>query len=148
MQNPQTRGQHPVELLSKNPALFDGSSSCFQYEELIDDWMNLTQCEAGKRGPALMKRLAGDASMHKELLDRKDGVKCYRDTLLPLCVSALLNQSSWGLAKNVVSTGNRTVVASGSTQVPDQGHWCAKGVSTGKESCTRQASTQSLSSSR
>ena len=55
--------------------------------------MNLTQCEAGKRGPALMKRLVGDGSMHKELLDRKpltaeDGVKCYMDTFVgAICVS-------------------------------------------------------------
>ena len=30
----------------KIPPLLDGSASWFKYEELIDDWMNLTQLEA------------------------------------------------------------------------------------------------------
>ena len=64
----------------KIPPPCDGATSWFKYEELIDDWMHLTQLEAGKRGPAMMNRLVGDASMHKELLNRKpltseDGVK-------------------------------------------------------------------------
>ena len=33
----------------KNPPLFDGSTSWFKYEELMDDWLDLTQLEAGKR---------------------------------------------------------------------------------------------------
>ena len=40
-----------------NPALFDGPTSWFKYEELIDDWLDLTVLEAGKRGPALRIRL-------------------------------------------------------------------------------------------
>ena len=46
----------------KIPPLFDGSISWFKYEELIDDWLDLTVLEAGKRGPALKNRLVGDAS--------------------------------------------------------------------------------------
>ena len=58
----------------------------FKYEELIDDWLDLTQLEAGKRGPALKNRLVGDAGMYKGLLDREtlrseDGVKYFKDTL-------------------------------------------------------------------
>ena len=41
----------------KNPALFDGPTSWFKYEELIDDWFDLTMLEAGKLGPALRIRL-------------------------------------------------------------------------------------------
>ena len=64
---------------------FDGSTSWFKYEELIDDWLDLTQLEAGKRGPALENRLVGDAAMYKGLLDREslraeDGVKYFKDT--------------------------------------------------------------------
>ena len=33
--------------------LFDGSTSWFKYEELIDDWLDLTVLQAVKRGPAL-----------------------------------------------------------------------------------------------
>ena len=45
----------------------DGPASWFKYEELIDDWLDLTQLDAGKRGPALKNRLAGDAAMYKGL---------------------------------------------------------------------------------
>ena len=72
----------------KIPPLFDGPITWFKYEELIDNWLDLTQLEAGKRGPALMNRLFGDASIYKKLLDRKplaseDGVKYFMDTLRP-----------------------------------------------------------------
>ena len=43
------------------PPLFDGSTSWFKCEELIDDWLDLTVIEAGKRGPALKNRLVGCA---------------------------------------------------------------------------------------
>ena len=32
----------------KVPPLFDGPTSWFKYEELLDDWLDLTQLEAGK----------------------------------------------------------------------------------------------------
>ena len=75
-----------VTAKKKNPPLFDVSISWFKSKELIDDWMNLTQLEAGTRGPELMNGLVGDASMYKKLLDRKpitseDGVKYFMDTL-------------------------------------------------------------------
>ena len=68
--------------------LFYGSTSWFKYEELIDDWLDLTVLEAEKRGPALQNRLVGDAEMYTGLFDRKslrdaDGVKYSRDTLRP-----------------------------------------------------------------
>ena len=70
-------------ITAKIPPLFDGSSSWFEYEELIDDWLDLTVLEAGKRGPALKNSLVGDAEMHKGLFDREplraeDGVKYFR----------------------------------------------------------------------
>ena len=40
-------------------------TSWLKYEELIDDWLDLTVLEAGKRGPALKNRLVGDAEMCK-----------------------------------------------------------------------------------
>ena len=75
-------------ITAKIPPLFDGSSSWFEYEELIDDWLDLTVLEAGKRGPALKNSLVGDAEMHKGLFDREPlraeaGVKYFRDTLRP-----------------------------------------------------------------
>ena len=55
----------------KIPPFFDGSTSWFKYDELIDDWLNLTQLEPGKRGPALKNSLLGDESMYKGLLERE-----------------------------------------------------------------------------
>ena len=37
-------------ITAKIPPLFDGSTSWFKYEELIDDWLGLTILEAEKRG--------------------------------------------------------------------------------------------------
>ena len=57
-----------------------------RYEELIDDWLDLTVLQARKRGTALKNRLVGDADTYNGLLDREslraeDGVKYFRDTL-------------------------------------------------------------------
>ena len=73
-------------ITTKIPPLFDGSTSWFKYEELIDDWLDLTVLEVSKWGPALKNRFVGDAEMHKGLLDREplmapDGVKYCKDTL-------------------------------------------------------------------
>ena len=69
-------------ITSKIPPLSDVSTPWFRYAELIDDWLNLTVPETGKRRPALKNRLVGDAEMHKELLNREslkaeDGVKYF-----------------------------------------------------------------------
>ena len=75
-------------ITTKIPPRFDGPTSWFKYEELIDDWLDLTMLEARKRGPALKNRFVGDAAMYKGLLDREsprseDGVKYLMDTLRP-----------------------------------------------------------------
>ena len=44
---------------------FNESTSWFTYEELIEDWLDLTVFEETKREPALMSRLVGDAEMYK-----------------------------------------------------------------------------------
>ena len=73
-------------ITSKIPPLFDGSTSWFRYEELIEDWLDLTVREAGKQGPALKDRLVGDALKFQGLLNREalradGGVKHFKDTL-------------------------------------------------------------------
>ena len=73
-------------ITSKIQPLFDGSTSWFKYEELIDDWLDLTVLEERKRGQSLKNGLVGDAQMHKGLLNREslraeDGVKYFRDSL-------------------------------------------------------------------
>ena len=37
-------------ITTKIPPLFDGSTSWFKYEELVDDWLDLTVLEESKRG--------------------------------------------------------------------------------------------------
>ena len=49
----------------EDPTSFEVSTSWFKYEELIDDWLDLTVLEAGKRGPALENRLVGDSAVYK-----------------------------------------------------------------------------------
>ena len=58
-------------ITTKIPPLFDESTSWFEYEELFDDWLDLTVLEAGKRGPALKNRLVGDREIHEGLLNRE-----------------------------------------------------------------------------
>ena len=72
-------------ITTKIPPLFDGSTSWFKYEELIEGWLAFLVLEETKRGPALKNRLVGDAEMHKGLLNREslratDGVKYFRNT--------------------------------------------------------------------
>ena len=45
-------------------------ASWFAYEDAIDDWCDITELDADKRGPALRNRLEGEAAIHKRLLDR------------------------------------------------------------------------------
>ena len=66
-------GTYLAESTNKSQQRFHhiGPKSWFKYEELIDDWLDLTVPEAEKRGPALKNRRVGDAVMHKRLLDRE-----------------------------------------------------------------------------
>ena len=85
---------------SNIPPLFDGSTSWFKYEELIDDWLDLTVLEAGKRRPALKNRFVGDAEMYKGLLNREslraeNGVKYFRDTLRPHFIKVAQSVFLW-----------------------------------------------------
>ena len=84
------------------PLHFDGSTSWFNFEELIDDRLDLTVLEARIRGPALKIRLVGNAEMHKRLFHREslraeDGVKYFGDTLRPHSIKeAQINLSEPG----------------------------------------------------
>ena len=85
---------------TKIPPLFDGTTSWFKHEELVDHWLDLTVLETGKRGPALKNRLVGDAEMHKGLLNREslraeNGVKYFRDTLRPHFIKGAQSVFLW-----------------------------------------------------
>ena len=75
-------------ITAKVPPMFDGRTSWFQYEELIDDWLDLTTLDPDKHGPALKNRLVGEAAVYKQLLNRDvlkttDGVRHFKDVLRP-----------------------------------------------------------------
>ena len=84
-------GMRPVvgiqQVTTKIPPTFDGRSSWFAYEEAIDDWCDVTELDADKRGPALRNRLDGEAAVYKSLFDRDSlkeaatGVEYFKNTL-------------------------------------------------------------------
>ena len=50
-----------VTITPKVPPHYNGLTSWFNYEELIDDWVDITTLDEDKRGPALRNRLIGAA---------------------------------------------------------------------------------------
>ena len=49
------------QMTTKIAPAYDGRTSFFAFEDAIDDWCDITELEAEKRGPALRNRLEGDA---------------------------------------------------------------------------------------
>ena len=49
---------------------FNGRTSWFAYEELIEEFLDVTILDGEKIGPALRSRLIGDAAVYKPLFDR------------------------------------------------------------------------------
>ena len=57
-----------MKMTPKVPPQFDGQSSWFEYEDLIDDWLGITTLDPDKHGPSL-KNLVGAASFYNSMLD-------------------------------------------------------------------------------
>ena len=88
--NPQTSNIHMTQQMTTKVApAYDGRTSFFAFEDAIDDWCDITELEAEKRGPALRNRPEGDASQYKRLLDRdllrdpNEGVNYFKRFLRP-----------------------------------------------------------------
>ena len=85
------------QMTTKVPPAYDGRSSWFAYEDAIDDWVDITELEPEKQGPALRNRLEGEAAIHKRLLDREklkdkvNGVQYFKSYLRPLFVKGASN---------------------------------------------------------
>ena len=85
----------------KIPQLFDGSTSWFKYEDLIEDWLDLTVLEVSQRGPALKNRLISELQksvkglLNRESLRADDGVEYFRDTLRIHYVKGAQNVFLW-----------------------------------------------------
>ena len=52
------------QMATKVAPASDGRTSCFAFEDAIDDWCDITEIEAERRGPALTNRLEGDATQY------------------------------------------------------------------------------------
>jgi len=93
-------GQH---FTTKIPPSFDGRMSWFAYEELVDDWVDITELPAERRAPALKNGLIGEASVYKSLLDRdrlrdpRDGVNYFKASLRPHFVKGASSVFLWRL---------------------------------------------------
>ena len=90
-----------VQVSTKVPPSYDGKTSYFAYEDLIDEWCDVTNLEKDKWGPALRNRLEGEAYTYKDVLDRdklKDpvkGVKYFKKTLRPYFVKGAESIFLW-----------------------------------------------------
>ena len=69
---PQQLSIHMTQQMTTKVApAYDGRTSFFAFEDAIDDWCDITELEPENRGPALRKRLEGEAQQYKRLLDRE-----------------------------------------------------------------------------
>eukprot|EP00435_Cladocopium_sp_Y103_P019656 s2649_g4.t1 len=90
-----------LRMTPKVPPQFDGQSSWFEYEDLIDDWLGITTLDPDKHGPALKNALVGSASFYKSMLDNallRDpdrGLAHFKDTLRPYFVKGVNHVFLW-----------------------------------------------------
>ena len=90
-----------IKMTPKVPPQFNGQSSWFEYEDLIDDWLGITTLDADKHGPSLKNALIGSASFYKSMLDNallRDpdrGLAHFKDTLRPYFVKGVKHVFLW-----------------------------------------------------
>ena len=90
-----------IKMTPKVPPQFDGQSSWFEYEDLIDGWLGITTLDADKHGPSLKNALVGAASFYKSMLDNallRDpdrGLSHFKDTLRPYFVKGVNHVLLW-----------------------------------------------------
>ena len=74
---------------TKIPPSYNGKTSWFAYEDAVLDWIDITELDENKQGPALKNGLRDEAAVYKALLDRdklkeKDtGVKYFLQEMRP-----------------------------------------------------------------
>ena len=90
-----------VKMTPKIPPSFDGQSSWFEFEDLIDDWVNITTLSAEKLGPSLKNALTGNAEYYKKMLDNeqlrheRNGITYFKETLRPYFVKGANHVVLW-----------------------------------------------------
>ena len=94
-------GVKTVKMTPKIPPSFDGQSSWFEFEDLIDDWVNITTLSAEKLGPSLKNALTGNAEDYKKMLDNeqlrreRNGSTYFKETLRPYFVKGANHVFLW-----------------------------------------------------
>lgn len=84
-----------IRMTPKIPPAFDGTTSWFEFEDLIDDWLGITTLTAEKHGPSLKNTLHGQASFYKHMLNNETlrdpdlGVAHFKDVLRPFFVKGI-----------------------------------------------------------
>ena len=90
-----------IRMTPKIPPTFDGQSSWFEFEDLIDDWLGITTLTAEKLGPSLKNALVGAAEFYKNMLDNtelrnpENGVRHFKDVLRPYFVKGVNHVFLW-----------------------------------------------------
>ena len=90
-----------IKMTPKIPPTFDGQSSWFEFEDLIDDWVGITTLSQDKLGPSLKNSLIGAAEYYKNMLDNtllKDpdnGIAHFKEILRPYFVKGVNHVFLW-----------------------------------------------------
>ena len=100
------------------PPAYDGTTSWSKFEDLIEDWIDLTVLETSKRGPAMKNRLYAIAENYKPLLSREalraeHGVKYFRDKLRPHFVNGAYSVFLWRFCSFIRARIRNTEMATG-----------------------------------
>ena len=85
---------------TKIAPMFNGTTSWFYYEEAIDEWLDITEIEVQKQGPAISNRLGCghiQTIIDRAKLKEADGVDYFKKFLRPHFVKGAHNVFLWRL---------------------------------------------------
>ena len=90
-----------IKLTPRIAPTFDGQSSWFEFEDLIDDWVGITTLPQEKLGPSLKNSLVGAAEYYKNMLDNSilrdpdRGIIHFKDILKPYFAKGVNDVFLW-----------------------------------------------------
>ena len=90
-----------TRIIPKVPPTFDGTTSWLEYEDMIEDWLGITNLSPEKWGPSLKNALVGQAEFYKNMLDNQklrdenNGVAHFKETLRPYFVKGVSYIFMW-----------------------------------------------------
>ena len=96
-------GQVAQTYTTKIPPPFNGKTSWFAFEDAVLDWIDITELDAEKQGPALKNGLRDEAAVYKPLLirdklkDKENGVNYFLKEMRPRFVKGAQSIFLWRL---------------------------------------------------